>query len=140
MGGYWNWEGGRHVWVGGRWALPPAEGRIWISPRWLNEGGYWRFHPGYWGEGAPVAVVEPSGPPPGEVYADVEPPAPQVEVVGTAPSPNHFWIGGHWGWAGGRHVWEPGRWELRRQGYVYAPGAWAREGGRWHWREGYWRH
>ena len=42
---------------------------------------------------------------------DEAPPPPQEEVVGVAPGPGYFWIGGVWFWEGGRHVWHPGHWE-----------------------------
>ena len=74
----------------------------------------------------------------GGAYVTVEPPAPRVEVVGVAPAPGYLWIGGYWGWAGGRHEWVPGRWEAPRSGYRYEPHAWVREGGGWRLHEGRW--
>jgi hypothetical protein len=86
---------------------------------------------------APV-VVEAEGPPP-PVVVQTAPPPLQVEVIPIAPSPNHFWIAGHWHWEG-RWVWRPGHYVLRRVGYrwvsphyeprggafVYVGGHWAR--------------
>ena len=62
----------------------------------------------------------------GEVYVPDAPPAPQAEVVGVAPYPGAVWIGGYWGWSGGRHVWSPGRWEHPRPGYTWEPHRWER--------------
>ena len=83
-----------------------------------------------------ACVVEPV--PYGGVYAAVPPPPPQVEVVGVAPAPGYFWIGGYWGWAGGRHEWVPGRWEAPRPGYRYVPHAWVQEGDGWRMHGGRW--
>jgi hypothetical protein len=80
----------------------------------------------------------------GEAYvpmADVEiaPPAPRVEVIGVAPFAGALWIGGYWGWQGGRHAWVGGRWEHPREGYRWEPHRWEAVNGRWHLREGGWR-
>jgi len=74
----------------------------------------------------------------GEVVAYEAPPAPQYEVVGVAPSPGFFWIGGAWFWEGGRYAWHPGHWEAPRPGYHWAPHAWVRANGGWHMRPGHW--
>src|SRR5574340_92840 len=65
-----------------------------------------------------ACVVAPVGPPyyPGPVVA-VAPPAPVPEVIGVAPGPGYFWIGGWWNWGGGHYDWHPGRWEHDRRGY-----------------------
>src|ERR1700689_5601547 len=57
--------------------------------------------PGYYGGGAVVTVA---------------PPAPQVEVVGVAPTPGYVWFGGYWNWVGGPHVWVGGHWGPGRPG------------------------
>ena len=69
---------------------------------------------------------------------DVAPPAPYVEVIPAIPYPGAVWIGGYWGWSGGRHAWVPGRWDRGRPGYGWRPHAWANEGGRWHLHGGGW--
>jgi hypothetical protein len=83
----------------------------------------------------PVAVD-----PQNEVLAetDVAPPPPQVEVIPVAPFVGAVWIGGYWGWQGGRHVWYGGRWEHPRAGYIWHPHAWVAVGGHWRLRAGYW--
>ena len=87
-------------------------------------------------------IVVPAGHGPyygggGEVVA-VAPPAPQVEVVGVAPFPGYIWLGGYWGWSGGRHAWVGGRWEAPRPGYGWAPHQWHREGQGWRFAPGRW--
>ena len=131
--GYWNWDPGarKHVWVAGRFEAPRTAGHIWYPARWVNENGYHVFVAGHWGP--PPAAT------PVAVEAVVAPPAPQVEVIGAAPSANHFWIGGHWRWEGGRHVWEAGRWEVRRTGATWEPAHWAHFGHQWRFIPGHWR-
>lgn len=73
-----------------------------------------------------------------EVVVDVAPPAPYVEVVPAIPFAGAIWIGGYWGWSGGRHHWVPGRWEGPRSGYGWRPHAWVQQGGHWHLRGGGW--
>ena len=65
-------------------------------------------------------------------------PPPYVEVVPVIPFAGAIWVGGYWGWAGGRHQWVPGRWDRPRAGYNYRPHAWVQDGGRWHLRGGAW--
>jgi hypothetical protein len=74
-----------------------------------------------------------------EVVVQQPPPPPRVEVIGVAPSVNHFWVGGYWGWYGGRHVWNPGRWEVRRAGHHWIQPGWGRHGGGWRYNHGGWR-
>ncbi len=69
----------------------------------------------------------------------VAPPPPRVEIVGVAPYPGYIWIGGYWGWQGGRHAWVPGRWEAPRHGHHYVPHQWEPHGSHWRERPGYWQ-
>jgi hypothetical protein len=69
--------------------------------------------------------------PPGPGYSDgaddwvaVAPPPVQYEVVGVAPYPGWFWIGGYWTWRANRHAWVGGHWEAPRPGYRWAPHRW----------------
>jgi hypothetical protein len=55
---------------------------------------------------APVAYAEP-----GEVVVDQDPPPAQVEVVGVAPAPGYFWVGGYYHWYGNRWAWRAGHYE-----------------------------
>jgi hypothetical protein len=45
--GYWEWRGGRHVWVGGRWMHERA-GYRWVPERWEQRGNRWHFEHGHW--------------------------------------------------------------------------------------------
>jgi hypothetical protein len=71
-------------------------------------------------------------------YVSVAPPAPQVEVVGVAPTPGYVWFPGYWNWAGGRHVWVGGYWGPGRAGYHWVPHTWVHGGGGWHMERGHW--
>ncbi len=82
-------------------------------------------------------VVAPIGPYQG--YVQVEPPAPRYEVIGGAPVAGQVWIGGYWGWNGGRHVWQPGSWVAPRPGYRWAPHRWERSGRGWQQHPGHWQ-
>jgi hypothetical protein len=73
----------------------------------------------------------------GELVTVAPPPA-QEEVIGVAPAPGYFWIGGYWGWSGGRHEWVRGHWEAPRAGYAWVPHRWEREERGWRMHEGHW--
>ena len=47
IGGYWNWAGGQHIWVPGRW-VEPRPGYHWVAHTWIRVGGGWRLQEGYW--------------------------------------------------------------------------------------------
>ena len=74
----------------------------------------------------------------GEVVVRTAPPPEREEVVAVAPSPQHFWVRGHWAWNGGGYNWVPGHWEIRRPTAVWQPGRWRESGGGWVWVEGRW--
>lgn len=71
--------------------------------------------------------------------ATVPPPAPVNEVVGVAPYPGYVWIGGYWGWGGGRYVWHPGRWAAPRPGYYWVPHRWIHRPDGWYGERGHWQ-
>ncbi len=79
--------------------------------------------PGYYGDGAVVAVA---------------PPAPQVEVIGVAPGPGYVWGAGYWDWVGGRHVWVGGHWMAGRPGYHWVPHRWVGYRGGYRMARGHW--
>ncbi len=54
------------------------------------------------------------------------------------PFAGAIWLGGYWGWGGGRYHWVPGRWERPRAGFFWAPHRWVPFHGRWQLRGG-WR-
>ena len=81
----------------------------------------------------------PVGADEGAVIVDVAPPPPYVEVVPAVPFAGAIWIGGYWGWRGGRHYWVPGRWDHPRPGYQWRSHAWVPHGpGRWQLQGGGW--
>ena len=45
--GYWNWNGRRHVWVGGRW-VGERRGYRWEPHGWDEREGRWHFREGGW--------------------------------------------------------------------------------------------
>jgi hypothetical protein len=75
-------------------------------------------------------------------YADgvvmVAPPAPRVEVIGTAPSPGYVWMPGYWNWVGDRHVWVAGRWSPPKSGHHWVADQWVRQGDGWRMKSGHW--
>ncbi|HEY4772310.1 MAG TPA: hypothetical protein VIH50_04690 [Steroidobacteraceae bacterium] len=48
--GYWNWNGNRHVWVGGHW-IHERPGFHWVHEDWVQAGGHWHFQRGHWERG-----------------------------------------------------------------------------------------
>ena len=81
-----------------------------------------------------VAVAAPGV----EVIAPSAPPSAQVEVVGVAPAPGYFWVGGAWFWEGGRYAWHPGHWQAPRAGYHWVQHSWVRAPGGWRMQPGHW--
>ena len=72
-------------------------------------------------------------------YVTVDPPAPRLEVIGSAPAPGYVWIDGYWGWDNGAYAWRQGRWERPRSGYRWVPHRWQRDSGGWRLSAGYWQ-
>ena len=72
------------------------------------------------------------------VVIDTPPPAPYAEVIPAMPYAGAVWIGGYWGWSGGRHHWVPGYWERPRPGYRWEPHRWESRGGHWQLHMGGW--
>lgn len=76
--------------------------------------------------------------PPRRVVVATPPPPLRVEPMPPSPSPNVFWVPGHWRWQGNQHVWVAGRWEGRRVANRWEPAHWEREGGGWAYVDGRW--
>ena len=72
------------------------------------------------------------------VAAVAPPPVPFEAIVGVAPAPGYFWIGGNYFWEGGRYVWHPGFWQAPRPGYHWVPHAWVHANNGWRMRPGHW--
>lgn len=77
----------------------------------------------------------------GEIVAYQAPPPLQEEVMTVAPAPGLVWVGGYWGWYGGRYLWVSGGWHSPpRPGAVWVGGYWTpRSGGGHVWVRGRWR-
>jgi hypothetical protein len=45
--GYWEWNGGRHVWVAGHY-MPPNRGHHWVPDRWDRRDGHYHHEHGHW--------------------------------------------------------------------------------------------
>jgi hypothetical protein len=133
--GHWAWHHEHWEWISGRWELP-ANGATWVAGQWVARGNGW-----VWVEGHYVTnYAPPPGPPVGEVYVDVAPPAPVAEVIPVAPGPDFFWIGGRWQW-NGRWVWVNGHFDRHphyHPGAYWENGHWDNYHGRYVWREGHW--
>ena len=101
-----------------------------VAPYYPQRGGYDSQRGGYaepaYNSGPPLAVV------------DAPPPTPYAEVIPVIPFVGALWIGGYWGWGGGRHNWVPGYWERPRPGYVWRPHRWEPISGRWQLHGGAW--
>ncbi|MGC9949302.1 MAG: YXWGXW repeat-containing protein [Bryobacteraceae bacterium] len=48
IAGYYRWDGGTHVWVPGRWELPPRPGGVWVAHKWVKRHGGWVLIEGHW--------------------------------------------------------------------------------------------
>jgi hypothetical protein len=48
IAGYYLWDGNRHVWVPGRWELPPRPHARWEPHRWVHRHEGWVFVEGHW--------------------------------------------------------------------------------------------
>ncbi len=46
--GYHRWDGGRYVWVPGRWDRPPHRGARWVAHRWVHRGDHYEMVEGHW--------------------------------------------------------------------------------------------
>ncbi|HLX07319.1 MAG TPA: hypothetical protein VKY89_05615 [Thermoanaerobaculia bacterium] len=73
-----------------------------------------------------------------EIRVHTPPPAVRVEAIPPAPSPGHYWIGGHWAWERNSWAWVGGHWAEARPGQVWIRAHWARVGDDWLFRPGHW--
>ncbi len=48
INGFWMYRDGHHVWVAGRWDLPPRRQAVWVEPRWEHRGHGYVFIEGHW--------------------------------------------------------------------------------------------
>ena len=139
--GHWRWLDGAYVWEAGRWELPPVAGLAWVAPQWQQQGNGYVLKEGFWQDAppAPAPVATATMPPPAQIVVAEPPPAPQVEVIYERPSAMHVWVGGYWGWRGGRHVWVSGHWDRPpHSNAVWIAPRWERRGGNYIFFEGHW--
>jgi hypothetical protein len=48
LGGFWGYEGGRHVWHAGHWEKPPKPKAHYVDPKWDRKGSQYGFREGHW--------------------------------------------------------------------------------------------
>jgi hypothetical protein len=158
ISGHWRWQDGRYSWVAGKWDVPPRPNLAWVEPRWDRKGNGYVLGGGYWQDAsasgysnsvpataqgvpanaAPQPVQVPSQPAP--IVVNDPPPPPQTEYIVERPSPYHVWIGGYWGFRGGRRVWMGGHWDLPpRTNVVWVEPRWERRGPGYVFVDGYWQ-
>ena len=46
--GYWGVNGGRYVWIPGRWERPPYPGAYWTHPHYDRYSDGYHLHEGHW--------------------------------------------------------------------------------------------
>jgi WXXGXW repeat (2 copies) len=73
-----------------------------------------------------------------EVRVRTAPPPLRAEVIPRAPSPGHYWAGGHWGWEHGAWAWHGGHWIEARAGQVWVRPHWEQVGAEWVYRPEHW--
>jgi hypothetical protein len=49
VGGYWQWNGSRYVWLRGHYAYPPYGGAVWHGGHWAHGAYGWYWRGGHWG-------------------------------------------------------------------------------------------
>jgi hypothetical protein len=63
----------------------------------------------------------------------------EAQVQGSAPSPSHVWMAGHWDSEAGQWKWVAAHWELPpAQSATWVAGHWVSESGKWVWVNGAW--
>lgn len=159
IAGHWKWQDGRYAWIAGRWEVPPRPNLDWVEPRWEKRGNGYVLAGGYWFDdgipnnnaspaptpvttvqGTPVAQPASPAPQPNTISLPDAPPPPQREYIVEQPSPYHVWVGGYWGFRGGRRVWVGGHWDLPpRTNVVWVEPRWERRGNVYVFVDGYWR-
>ena len=123
--GYWNWDGGRHVWLAGHWEAA-RDGYQYQSGEWIRDGGGYRLRAGGW---QPVAMRYD------EIL--VAPPAARHERIPHARA-GYVWQPGYWDWRGKRYEWVGGLWIAERPGHVYMQPKWVQRDGRWFMEQSRW--
>ena len=139
--GYWDWDPvqGEYYWIGGVWQTPPA-GTVWIGSRWARDDRGWYRKMGFWSKRRSAEMVETA-------YQKVALPAWRMtgppadhpaDQPGPAPSPDGFYVPGHYAPDGDQVRWKPGFWTSSQPGWDWIPARWVRRPGGWEFRAGHW--
>lgn len=119
--GYWAWDDERkdYLWVSGTWRASPP-GKHWVTGYWKEEAGQWHWVPGFW----TGAENQPNGN--HQVTYLPSPPAPpHTSAPGEPPTPESFYVPGHWVWHDAGYVAVNGSQVYREAGYAWSAGYWA---------------
>lgn len=46
--GYWGYNHGVRVWIGGAWLVPPQPGWVWVAGQWTWDGYAWVWQDAHW--------------------------------------------------------------------------------------------
>jgi len=71
-------------------------------------------------------------------YVETQP----AEVVYTrpvSPGPGYVWVDGDWVWTGGRYTYRNGYWRRGRPGRAWVGGSWNHTPRGYRWNRGHWR-
>ncbi len=120
--GYWSWDDERkdYLWVSGTWRAPPPN-QHWVAGYWKEEAGQWRWVPGFWTAGDAGADGTHQ-----VTYMPQPPTVPQTASPGDPPTPDSFYVQGHWQWHNAGYVVINGAQVYRDGGYSWSSGYWAR--------------
>lgn len=146
VAGYWTWDPTRpdFAWVAGAWRVPPPD-QIWVNGRWQRDAQGWSRVPGFWSSrrAQTVAATPTPAPAPAETPASdwrtAGPPSTHpADEPGNSPSPDAFYVPGHYAPEGDRVVWKPGFWTRTQPGWDWVPARWVRRPTGWDYRVGAW--
>ncbi len=135
--GYWAWDQDREnfIWVTGAWRIPPP-GTTWMPGYWNQAANGHQWVGGYWGPAANTAMGRESTSE--TVYLPAPPKSVESGASTPAPSPDHFWVPGHWYWANGQYVWQAGYWGRCQPDWVWIPARYAWTPGGYVFVAGHW--
>ena len=130
IGGYWAWDDDRSdfLWVSGIWRTPPP-GKQWVAGYWRDQDDGAQWVPGFW---QPIPAKEDT--PQDVTYYPKPPDQPAVAAPGTPPSPDTFYVPGHWEWTGADYGWRAGFWAHVQPNYVWISAPLSLDPGRLHLR------
>jgi hypothetical protein len=138
LAGYWTWDPARvdFAWVRGTWRIPPA-GASWVAGRWLRDDAGWYRVPGSWSYRVDAAVTAATASRP--AWRSCGPPIDHpTDTPGPAPSPDFFFVPGHYSPTGDQTTWVPGFWARELPGWDWVPARWVRRPDGWDFHPGYW--